>query len=442
MTISEEYIKYLRELDKKHYLHPTSSIRQQQENGPAFIFTDGEGVYLKDISGKTLIDGMSSLWNVNVGHGREELGQVALEQMKKLGYSSSFATFSHEPAILLAAKIAEMTPGDLNAIFYTSGGSESNDTAFKIVRHYWNLKGQPEKKKIISRKRGYHGVAMGATSATGIPVFHAMSGGLLPDFLHVDAFSTQSLRDMIEAEGADTIAAFIAEPIQGAGGVHIPQDPHYFQRVREICDEYNILFIADEVITGFGRTGKMFAMEHWGVVPDLMSIAKGITSGYAQLGGVVISEKIHSELINLSKDTFFHGFTYSGHPVACAVALRNIEIIESENLVENSRVMGQEMLKGFQWLQQEIDIVGEVRGLGLVGAIEIVKDKATGERFESPLSPKIVAEAANRGLICRCVTFEGSDTLVFAPPLVINKEEINKMIHILHETFVATQVKN
>jgi putrescine aminotransferase len=439
MIKEQNLVKELTELDKKHYLHPTSSIKQQQENGPAFIFTEGNGVYLKDITGQTILDGMSSLWNVNVGHGRKELGQVAMEQMSKLAYSSSFSTFSHEPAIRLAAKIAQMTPNSLSATFFTSGGSESNDTAFKLVRHYWKLKGEPQRRKIISRKKAYHGVSMGATSATGISAFRDMTSALAPDFFHAETFSAQSVRDIIEAEGPETIAAFIAEPVQGAGGVNIPPDG-YFQQIRKICDEYGILFIADEVITGFGRTGKMFGVEHWGVTPDIMSIAKGITSGYAQLGGVVLSERIHQELIDHSTETLFHGFTYSGHPVACAVALKNIEILEKENLVENSFLMGIELLEGFKWLQGEIAIVGEVRGLGLIGAIELVKDKATNERFKQPLAPTVVSEAAKRGLICRSVIFEGSDTLVFAPPLVINKQEVGQLIEILHDTLLAVEL--
>ncbi len=426
----------LQELDKKHFLHPTSSIEQLQEQGPTFIFAEGQGIYLKDMDGRTVIDGLSSLWNVNMGHGRQELGVAAMEQMSSLGFSSCFANFSHEPVIRLAAKIAQLTPGDLNTTFFTSGGSESNDTAFKIVRHYWILKGQPEKKKIISRKKSYHGVAMGATSATGLKPFRDFTNSLAPDFYYVDSFLPESLRDMIEKEGPDTIAAYIAEPVQGTGGV-LPAPKEYFKEVRKICDEYNILFIADEVITGFGRTGKYFGIEHYGVTPDLMSIAKGITSGYIPLGGVVLSERIHQELIELSSGMFLHGYTYSGHPVACAVALKNLELIEQERAVENARIMGTHMLKGFEQLQQKHEMVGEVRGLGLMGAIELVKDKATNERFAQPAAPMVVSEAMKRGLICRGVLYEGADTLVFAPPLIITEQQIEEMIDILHDSLTA-----
>lgn len=428
-TISD--IKQLEELDKKHFLHPTSPIKQQQESGPSFIFREGRGIYLEDMRGKVVIDGMSSLWNVNIGHGREELGEVAKEQMKKLGFSSCFATFSNEPAIRLAAKLAQITPGDLTTTFFTSGGSEANDTAYKLARHYWILKGEPEKKKIISRTKSYHGVSMGATSATGLKPFRDFSNSIAPDFYHVDHFSIDALRKCIVQEGPETIAAFIAEPVQGAGGVHIaPED--YFKEVREICDFYNILFITDEVITGFGRTGEWFGMDHYGVDPDLMCFAKGITSGYAQLGGVVLSKKLHQEFSHLSSGTLLHGYTYSGHPMACAVALKNIEIIERENLVENAKVTGSLLLEGFQWVKSERKIVSNVRGKGLMGAVEI-------HHTEGPLSPLIVNEAAKRGLICRSVVFDHQDTLVFAPPLTIKKREIETIMTILNDAIKTVE---
>ncbi|WNS74958.1 aspartate aminotransferase family protein [Bacillus sp. DTU_2020_1000418_1_SI_GHA_SEK_038] len=433
-------IQELMDFDKKHFLHPTSPIKQQQDQGPSFIFTEGKGVHLHDMAGNTVIDGMSSLWNVNVGHGREELGKVAMEQMSKLAFSSCFATFSNEPAIRLAAKLAEIAPGDLKATFFTSGGSEANDTAYKLARHYWILKGQPNRKKIISRTKSYHGVAMGSTNATGLKPFRDFTNSFDPDYCYADHFSTQDLRDVIEAEGPESIAAFIAEPVQGAGGLHVAPDG-YFKEVRSICDEYGILFITDEVITGFGRTGKYFGIEHYGVVPDMMCFAKGVTSGYAQLGGVMISEKIHQDFTELSTGTLLHGYTYSGHPMACAVALKNIEIIEEENLIKNAEIMGDEMLKGFKWIQGERKIVGKVKGLGLMGGIEIVKDQQTNEKFSAPLAPMIVTEAAKRGLICRSVVFDGQDTLVFAPPLIINKEEMARMLDILHDAIAAIEAE-
>ncbi|MBU8877507.1 aspartate aminotransferase family protein [Bacillus sp. FJAT-29790] len=439
MTNRVDIIQELTDLDKKHFFHPTSPIKQQQEQGPAFIFTEGKGIYLYDMAGNKMIDGMSSLWNVNVGHGREEIGKAAMEQMSKLAYSSCFATFSNEPAIRLAAKLAQVAPGDLSATFFTSGGSEANDTAYKLARHYWILKGKPNRKKIISRSQSYHGVAMGSTSATGLKAFRDFTNSLAPDFLYVDHFSTKSLREAIEAEGPDTIAAFIAEPVQGAGGVHVAPE-NYFQEVRRICDEYGILFITDEVITGFGRTGKYFGIEHYGVAPDMMCFAKGVSSGYAQLGGVMISSRIYEEFAELSNGTLLHGYTYSGHPTACAVALKNLEIIEQENLIENAELMGQELLKGFQWLQEERKIIGKVKGLGLMAGIEFVKDQNTKSSFSAPVSPAVVTEAAKRGLICRSVVLDGQDILVFSPPLTISKEEIAKIIEILNDSIKAIEV--
>lgn len=427
----------LKALDQKHFLHPTTSIEQQQSQGPAAIFTEGKGIYLKDIEGKTYIDGMSSLWNVNVGHGREEIAEVAKEQMATLAFSSCFSTFSNEPAIRLASKIASLAPGDLNTVFFTSGGSESNDTAIKLARHYWILKGQPERQKIISRTHSYHGVAMGATNATGLQAFRDFNNSPAPDFHYVYKDSADELRKVIESLGPEKVAAFISEPVQGAGGVNIPHED-YFKEVRAICDEYGILLIADEVITGFGRTGKRFGMEHYGVVPDMMSFAKGVSSGYAQLGGVVISEKIHEDFCRLSKGTLMHGYTYSGHALACRVGLKNIEIIEREGLIENAQKMGEAMLEGFKKLEQKYSFIGRVRTLGLLGAIELMKDRETGEMFETPLSPVFVQETMKRGLILRTVTYD-QDTVVFSPPLILTNTELEEMLRILDETCAYMQ---
>ncbi|WP_227935060.1 aminotransferase family protein [Alkalihalobacillus deserti] len=435
------YIHELEELDKKHFLHPTSSIQQQQQHGPSFIFTKGEGVMLEDIKGNKVIDGMSSLWNVNIGHGRAVMGKVAMEQMSKLAFSSCFATFSNEPAIRLAAKLAEIAPGNLSATFFTSGGSESNDTAYKLARHYWILKGLPNKQKIITRTKSYHGVAMGATSATGLKPFRDFTNSIAPDFHYVENTSSAALRQMIETEGPDTIAAFVAEPVQGAGGVHIAPE-NYFKEVRDICDEYDILLITDEVITGFGRTGMYFGIEHYNVVPDMMCFAKGVTSGYAQLGGVMISDRIHEDIAEHSTGTLLHGYTYSGHPMACSVALKNLEIIESEKLIDQAKQMGAYMLAGIKSLQKSQKIVGEVRALGLMGAIELVKDQQTNERFQVPVAPLVVTESAKRGLVIRSVVFDGQDTLVIAPPLVINKEKIDQMIAILADTMSTIETTN
>ncbi|MDY0404989.1 aspartate aminotransferase family protein [Virgibacillus sp. 179-BFC.A HS] len=375
-------------LDQKHFIHPTSSIQEQQVSGPKAIFSRGEGIYLFDRDGNKYIDAMSSLWNVNIGHGRGEIAAVAKEQMEKLAYSSAFATFSHEPAIRLAAKLASLAPGDLNAVFFTSGGSESNDTAIKLIRHYWKLQGKAKKKKIITLKRAYHGVAAASTSATGIPEFWEMAGHLTTGNIHVAnpymSTATQAitnLQETIETEGAENIAAFMIEPVQGSGGVLIPPDD-YLRDVRRVCKDNDILFVADEVITGFGRTGKMFGVQNWGIQPDVMTFAKGVTSGYLPLGGVMVSDKIHEIFKEKSTGTLFHGFTYSGHPTATAIALKNIEIIEREHLIQHAQKMGELLLKGLQTIRGKLAIVGDVRGIGLLAALELVADKAANKRFD------------------------------------------------------------
>ncbi|KZE39224.1 aminotransferase [Bhargavaea cecembensis] len=425
-------------IDKKHFMHPTSSFKQQQEKGPGFIFTEGKGIYLKDVRGNQVIDALSSLWNVNIGHGREELAEAAAEQMKKLAFSSTFATNSHEPGIRLAEKVAEMTPGDLTMTFFTSGGSDANDTAFKTARYYWRLKGKPAKKKIISRQKSYHGVSVGASSATGLPAFRDFPS-LAPDFHYVDS-SIEALKELIEKEGPETIAAFISEPVQGSGGVNLPPE-NYFKEIREICDQNDILFIADEVINGFGRTGKNFGIENFGAVPDMMVIAKGISSGYAPIGGMVISEPLRNELIELTEGVYMHGYTYSAHPMCCAVALKNLEIIEEENLIENVRNMGAELQKGFNWLAGRHEEIGNIRGIGLLGAFEILKDKETNTRFSEPVSAKVVEEALNHGLLARSIVYEGQDTLAFAPPFCINKEEVETIISIIDHSLTEVKKK-
>ncbi|MGM8364735.1 aminotransferase family protein [Virgibacillus sp. W0181] len=432
-TVTNKSLKEeLVELDKKHFIHPSTNMKQLEEEGPAFVFTEGEGIYLKTVEGKKLMDTLSSLWNVNIGHGREDIGEVAKEQITKLAFTSTFSGWSHEPVIRLGKEIAKWAPEGMNATFFTSGGSESNDTAFKTVRHYWKVKGQPQKNKIVSRSLSYHGVAMGATSATGIKPFRDFTTSLAPDFLHVES-SVEALKELIEKEGADTIAAFISEPIQGSGGVNMPPEG-YFQEVRKICDENDILFIADEVICGFGRTGKNFGMEHFGVTPDIITMAKGVTSGYAALGGMILSDKIHNELKEKTNGNFYHGYTYSGHPVAAVVAMKNLEIIKNENLIDNVNKMGEKMLEGFNWIkEQNDDVVTEVRGIGLLGAIKI--EAKDGES----IGAKVVAEALDRGAICRSIVYEGQDTLAFAPPFIINEEQMDDMINIINESIKAVK---
>lgn len=443
-------IKELIELDKKHFIHPATNPKELVSQGPSIIFSSGRGIYVtNEINEKEYIDGMSMLWNVNVGHGQQELVAAGKEQMEKIAYSSAFKGFSNEPAIRLAAKLAELAPGDLNAIFFTSGGSESNDTAIKLSRFYWGLKGRPEKRNFIALSNAYHGVTLAAQTATGIPAFHEFAGSFIDGVFHALPHQLecelgdknhpnyeQSIRGIIEREGADTIAGIILEPVQGAGGVNIPPEG-YIQAVRKICDEYDILMMVDEVICGFARTGKMFGVENWDVVPDMMSIAKGITSGYAQLGGVMVNDEIKAT-IDGYEAIMAHGFTYSGHATACAIGLKNIEMIERENLVDNALAMELYLKKGLAYLEEKHPIVTNTRCIGLLAAFELYEDPVKGKRFGEKVFPAnaVVEECFKRQLILRSLGAH-NHIVAIAPPLVINKEEIEKIIDIIDEAITA-----
>jgi len=444
---TEMMVDELKEWDKKYFIHPTTSPKVHAKEGPPIIFKEGKGVKVQDIYGNEYIDGVSMLWNVNLGHGQKELAEAAKAQMAKIGYSSSFIGYSNEPAIRLAEKLASMAPGDLEAVFYTSGGSESNDTAIKFARFYWELEGMPEKRKIIALENAYHGVTIAAQTATGVPNFHAFSNSHIPEVLHAKAHLTRCeqgdrsdpqyegcIRDIVEKEGAETIAAVILEPVQGSGGVYIPPDG-YLQAVRALCDEYGILLIADEVICGFGRTGEMFGVDQWETVPDLMCFAKGVTSGYAQLGGVLVSRKIRDAFVH--QDGFLsHGFTYSGHPVACAVALKNLEILERDNVIANVRAMETELKAGYAFLENTHPTVAKTRAIGLLSAFELYEDREAGKRFDPSVQAagKVYEACFKRKLLLRTLRAgEGENILAIAPPLVINKNEMEDIFSILDE---------
>ncbi|WP_221565904.1 aspartate aminotransferase family protein [Alkalihalobacillus sp. TS-13] len=437
--------------DRKHFLHPSTNPKAQVEFGPKIIFKGGKGIHLKDLKGNTYIDGVSMLWNVNLGHGNKELADASYQQMTELAYASTFYGYANEPTVRLAEKIASLTPGDLNTVFFTSGGSESNDTAFKLSRFYWQLQGYKKKRKIISLRRGYHGVTVAAQRATGIDVYREFSGSTDPDIVNAKAHVTDcelgdkshpdyegSIRSIIEKEGKDKIAAVIVEPIQGAGGVHIPPEG-YLHAIRNLCNEFDIHLIADEVICGFGRTGKMFGVDHWGIVPDFMSVAKGITSGYAQLGGVVMREHIR-DAINEYDAMLAHGFTYSGHPTACAVGLKNIEIIERDGLVENARLLGNVLEKGLHDLEDKYPFFTKGRAKGLLAGFDLMKDPEENVPFDDSVKAavSIVEECYQRGLLIRPFDFEpGMNIVAIAPPLIINKDEIERIITILDDSVAA-----
>jgi adenosylmethionine-8-amino-7-oxononanoate aminotransferase len=437
----------LRQMDIDHMLHPVTNLKQHAQNGP-LTMVRGEGSKLWDSDNKEYIDAFAGLWNVNVGHGRVELADVAREQMIELAYSPTFFGLATPPAIELAAKLAKIYPGPINHFQFTSGGAESNETAIKIARYYWSIQGQGSKIKILSRLMGYHGIAMGALAATGIPGYWNHFGPRPEGFIHLTAPYTyrnagdldddgfvdalvKELEETIEREGADTIAAMIGEPVQGAGGV-VPPPQRYWNAVREVLDRHNILLIADEVITGFGRTGTMFGVEQYDVQPDIVSIAKGITSGYQPLGAVGVSDKIYEQMLEPDA-MFMHGFTYSGHPVACAVGVANIDIIERENLPENAANVGGYLMARLEELLGHQN-VGDVRGKGMMMLVETVKDKDTKAQFDPSegIGGKLTAATRKRGIIVRA-----SDTgIAISPPLVLTKEEADKVAAAIQDSIV------
>lgn len=424
------------EKDKKQ-LHP---VYHPKSHANPLVIERGEGVWLYTTDGRKILDGMAGLWNVNAGYGREELAQAAYEQMKTMAFTSNFAGMTNLPSIQLADKLAGFAYAGLNTTFFTSGGSESNDSAFKTARYYWKRKGKPGKYKIIARKGAYHGITLAATFATGLEKYHAMFGPAMEGFVHIPApnpyrydgkinagetigqAAARELEEAILREGADTVAAFIAEPVMGVGGVIVPP-ADYFPLVRQICDKHEIFFIADEVITGFGRTGEWFALKHWNVKPDILSFAKAVTSGYAQLGGMQISDEIRATMESApDTEAYMHGYTYSGHAMACAVGLKNLEIMERENYPARAKELGARLLDGLKKLL-EFPFVGDVRGLGLVCGVEIVADKAS-KTPDVALAAKIFKAAEKHGLRSRPL----GNTLAFSPPLSINEEEVDEIV--------------
>lgn len=434
--------------DLAHLLHPLYHPSGHQSPK---IWVRGHGAIVIDIEGREYIDGLSGLWNVNVGHGRRELAEAAAEQMTTLAYCSAYTGSSNLPAISLAERLSQLVYPSINTFFFTSGGAEATETSFKTARYYWKLAGRPEKVKFIARMRGYHGVTMAAMSATGLPVYWPMFEPRVPGIVHIESpypyrfvnptpeisdgiAAANLLEEAILREGPETVAAFIAEPVQGAGGVIVPQDD-YFGRIREICDKYEVLLIADEVITGFGRTGRWFALEHYGIEPDIVQFAKGITSGYVPLGGIGISDRIREAIHSAPPDKrYMHAYTYSGHPTCCAVALRNLRIIEEEGLVERAAVLGDRLLSGLKTLHA-LDGVGDVRGKGMMAAVELVANKATKQPYpaEANVGARVYQEMLKRGLFTRVL----GDMILLAPPLVSTEEQIDQIVAIIGESLQA-----
>ena len=436
--------------DIAHHFHPFTDHKSFHAEGGPRVMTQADGIWIWDGNGHKLLDGMSGLWCVNVGYGRKELAEAAYKQMLDLPYYNTFFKTTTVPTTELAAKISSVMPERFKHIFFTNSGSESNDTIVRFVRHYWKLKGKPYRQHFIARTRGYHGSTMVAANLGGFQGMHDQVGTEFPGFHHVqpphgfdfggdktpEEFGLEAaaaVEKKILEVGPDNVAAFIGEPIQGAGGVLIPPST-YWPEVQRICRKYGVLIISDEVICGFGRTGNWWGFQSMGFEPDIVPMAKGLSSGYLPIGAVAFADHLIKDFFDLGGE-FYHGMTYAGHPVAAAVALRNIEIIEQEKLVERVRELGPYFAEALASLRDH-PIVGETRSMGLIGAIELTRDKATRARFASPgrVGTMCRDNSFAQGLIMRACW----DTMVLAPPLVITRKEIDHLVQLARAALDAT----
>jgi putrescine---pyruvate transaminase len=438
--IAERATREWQDLDSRHYLHPFTDFKSLAAEG-ARVVTRAEGAYLYDSEGRKILDGMAGLWCVNVGYGRRELAEAAYRQMQELPYYNSFFKSANPPAIELARQLAELTPPQFNRVFFAGSGSEANDTIIRMVRRYWDLLGEGGRDVIISRVNAYHGSTMAGASLGGMSAMHSQGGLPIPGIVHIEQpywfengidlspeeyglRAARRLAEKIEEVGPQRIAAFIGEPIQGAGGVIIPPET-YWPEIQRICRHYGILLIADEVVCGFGRTGRWFGCQHFGFEPDLMTMAKAITSGYQPLGGVMVADRVADVLIERGGE-FFHGYTYSGHPVACAVALANLRILRDEGLVDRVREdIGPYLQRRWRELGEH-PLVGEVRGVGMIGALELVAHKASRTFFRNRGKVGLVCRdhCFQNGLVMRAV----ADTMIIAPPLMLSREQVDELV--------------
>ncbi len=441
--------------DQEHLIHPLHHPVDARE---PIIYVRGRGATVYDIGGHEYIDGLSGLWNVNVGHGRAELADAAAAQMKEIAYFSGYVGSSNVPAIMLADRLMEIAYDNMQAVFFTSGGAESNESAFKTARFYWKAMGKPAKVKVIARHNAYHGVTLQAMSATGMAPYWKMFEPRVPGFVHVQTCypyrfpgarpgetagqaAAREIEEAIQREGADTVAAFIGEPIHGGGGVLYPTDD-YWPRVREVCTRHNVLLIADEVITGFCRTGRWFALSHWSVKPDIVSFAKGVTSGYLPLGGIMVTKAIKDAMDSVKpEDRWMHAYTYSAHPTCCAVGVRNVEIMTRERLWERAAQMGDRLFAGLKQAFGDHPNAGDIRGgKGLLAAVELVEDRATKKNFagDRKLAARIQAEMMKRGVVTRTRPSGGAhpangDQIFFAPPLVVTESEVDRLVSVARD---------
>ncbi len=446
MSVQPAHNLSLEEMDKQSFLHPYTPLKDHLESGPTIVAA-ANGVKITDTQGKEYIDSMAGLWCVNIGWGREEVVAAIAEQASKLAYYHSFASMANEASIRLADRLLRLLPDNMSKVFFGNSGSDANDTNVKLVWYYNNLRGKTEKKKIISRIRGYHGVTVAAASLTGIPMVHKAFDVPLPRMLHTvnqhyyanaepgmserdySKWCAAQLEEMIVAEGPDTVGAFIAEPVMGAGGV-VPPPEGYFQEIQAVLRKYDVLMIADEVITGFGRTGKWFASETYDIEPDIMTLAKGLTSGYIPMSASVISEDIWQVLMNGTPEmgAFAHGYTYSAHPVAAAAAMANLDIMEREDLPANSARIGAYFQNKLKQEVADHPLVGDVRGIALVAGVELTADKPGKSGFDPSLkvAPTLAKYCVEEGLISRALM--QMDALSFSPPLMINEGEVDEVV--------------
>ena len=452
LTTTAEFVS----ADQEHLIHP---LHHPVDNARTVIYVRGHGVMLQDIDGHEYIDGLSGLWNVNVGHGRAELAEAAAAQMTELAYCSGFVGSSNIPSITLADRLLELTDHTMRAVFLTSGGAEANESAFKTARFYWKARGQPDKVKIIARDQAYHGLTLQTMSATGMGRgYWKMFEPRVPGFVHIPTCypyrqqdvkpgesagqaAARGLEEAILREGPDTVAAFVGEPIHGAGGVFYPTDD-YWPRVRDICTRHDVLLIADEIITGFCRTGRWFGLSHWHVTPDILSFAKGVTSGYLPLGGIMVTGPIKNVMDSVKPDDrWMHAYTNSGHPTCCAVALKNIEILQREQLCEHAATMGARLQAGLTAAFGDQPHTGDIRGgKGLLAAVEFVEDRATQKNFPDRLkiAARLKVEMMKRGVITRTRPAVGAhpasgDILFFAPPLIITEAEVDRLVSVARD---------
>lgn len=451
MTYQEMDTQAWQVLDRAHYLHPFTDHAALRQNGSR-VAVRGEGVYVWDTEGDRIIDGLSGLGCVNIGYGRPELVKAAADQMSELSFCQSFFNTTHRSAVTLAAKLTSMLPDSLNHVFFQSSGSEANETAVRLLRRYWNLVGKPEKRVIIARELAYHGSTHMAASLSGITPMHFAGGDLpLPSVTHIktpyqyrngfgmdpEAFGILAaswLEERILEIGAENVAAFYAEPAQSAGGAICPP-MSYWPEIQRICRKYDVLLVVDEVVMGFGRTGKWFGRDFYGIVPDIMQVGKGLTSGYLPLSATIISDRVADVLIEQGGE-WAHGYTYSGHPACCAVALENIRILDEEGIVENA---GKVLAPYFQAkLEAFADhpLIGDIRHVGLMGGLEIVRNKSTREAYayEAHIGDHCSAEALKRGLAFRA----NGDTMSLMPPLVVTTEQLDTVFEIAREALDAT----